>query len=77
MAEKLLKHAVEQLGLDRVFVSSAGIVAFPGSPSDPKIVEYLMELGISTGLHEARQVTQEDMEYILLIVRKFLGVSQK
>ena len=72
MAEKLLKHEIEQLRLDHVFVSSAGIFAFPGSPPDPKIVEYLMELEISTGLHEARQMTQEDMEWadIIFVMEK-------
>ena len=72
MAEKLLKHELEQLGLNHVFVSSAGIFAFPGSPPDPKIVEYLMELGVSTGIHDARQVTQEDMEWadIIFVMEK-------
>ena len=72
MAEKLLKHEIEQLGLDHVSVSSAGVFAFQSSPPDPKIVEFLMELGISAGLHEARQITQADVEWadIIFVMEK-------
>jgi protein-tyrosine-phosphatase len=68
LAEALLRHEVDLLGRKDVSVSSAGLHAFPGSPPDPKMVQYLDSLGITAPAHEARQVSQEDVERADLIV---------
>lgn len=68
MAEMLLRNEIEQLRLDNISVSSAGLFAYPGSPPDPKMVEHLLERGISMKSHEARQITQDDVDWADLIL---------
>ncbi|MEW6668044.1 MAG: low molecular weight protein-tyrosine-phosphatase [Thermodesulfobacteriota bacterium] len=68
LAEALLRHEMERLGRTDVLVSSAGLRAFPGSPPDPRMVQYLETLGIAAPAHEARQVSPEDVDRADLIV---------
>jgi protein-tyrosine phosphatase len=68
MAEMLLRNEIEQLGLDNISVSSAGLFAYPGSPPDPKMVDYLLKMGISTKSHEARQIMNDDVDWADLIL---------
>lgn len=68
LAEALLRHEMDHLGRREVSVSSAGLRAFPGSPPDPKMVQYLETLGITAPAHEARQVSPEDVDRADLIV---------
>jgi protein-tyrosine-phosphatase len=68
LAEALLRHEVELQGLENISISSAGLYGFPGSPPDPKMVEYLHTMGISVKEHAARQITKEDVEWADLIL---------
>lgn len=68
LAEALLRHEMGRLGRTDVSVSSAGLYAFPGSPADPKMVQYLESLDIMASPHEARQVSPEDVDRADLIV---------
>ena len=68
LAEMLLKNEVERNNLDNVSVSSAGLRAYPGSPPDSKMVEYLSKTGIPVKQHKSRQITEEDMDWADLIL---------
>jgi protein-tyrosine phosphatase len=68
MAEMLLRNEIEQLRLDNISVSSAGLFAYPGSPPDPKMVDYLLKMGISTKSHEAKQIMKDDVDWADLIL---------
>ena len=68
MAEMLLKNEVELNNLDNVSVSSAGLLAYPGNPPDPRMVEYLLKTGIPVKRHRSRQITEEDMDWADLIL---------
>lgn len=61
LAEMLLRNEIERLKLTGVSVSSAGLHAYPGSPPDSKMVEYLLGMGVPVASHEARVVMEEDM----------------
>lgn len=64
----LLRNETEQLKLDNISISSAGLFAYPGSPPDPKMVEYLSAMGVSIKGHEARQITKDDVDWADLIL---------
>lgn len=64
----LLRNETEQLKLDNISISSAGLFAYPGSPPDPKMVEYLSGMGVSIKGHEARQITKDDVDWADLIL---------
>ena len=49
--------------MEDVDVASAGTHAYPGSPPDPKMVDYLFAMDVPVESHEARPVTREDMEW--------------
>jgi protein-tyrosine phosphatase len=68
LAEMLLKNEVELNNLNNVSVSSAGLLAYPGNPSDPRMVEYLSKTGIPVKQHKSRQITEEDMDWADLIL---------
>jgi len=63
LAENLLRYEIEQLGATGIFVSSAGLSAYPGNPPDPLIVDFLTASGIPAPPHEAKQITAEDIEW--------------
>jgi protein-tyrosine-phosphatase len=68
MAEMVLNNEVDLHNLDNIFISSAGLFANPGSPPDPKMVEHLLEMGISIKDHESSQITKEDADWADLIL---------
>jgi protein-tyrosine-phosphatase len=72
LAEKLLENEIEANNLYNISVSSAGLFAYPGNPPDPKIVEYLLQKGISGEGHEARQITAQDVDWAdhILVMEK-------
>ena len=63
MAEKLFKHEVENRQINDIAVSSAGILAMPGNPPDPKMVKYLETLGISPDEHQSRHLDETNMAW--------------
>lgn len=68
LAEVLLKRELRSLGAEDIAVSSAGIYAYPGSPPDPRMVDYLTKGGIAYEPHESRGITQEEVEQADLII---------
>lgn len=67
-AEMLLRDELGSLGVENIFVSSAGLRAFSGSPPDPHMVSYLLERGIPVKMHESRQILEEDVIWADLIL---------
>ena len=72
LAHKLLEKEIETHSLYNISVSSAGLWAYPGNPPDPKIVEHLLQKGIRVKEHQARQITQEDVDWAdhILVMEK-------
>lgn len=68
LAEVLLKHEITRLHLEHISVASAGLYAYPGNDADPKMDEYLSDLGISGKKHESRQMVEEDADWADLIL---------
>jgi protein-tyrosine phosphatase len=68
LAEILLKDEIEKLKEDRVSVASAGLYAYPGSPPDRKMTEYLSKKGITAKEHQAKQITKKDVDWADLIL---------
>jgi len=68
LAERLLVEHIVQQGLKSLFVRSAGLLAYPDSPPDPRMVEFLIEQEIPVGEHTARQITKEDIDWADLIL---------
>ena len=68
LAERLLRQELETLKVQDVAVSSAGLFAPAGSPPDPNMVTYLLNLGTAVGRHEARQIRTEDVAWADLIL---------
>ena len=72
MAEILLKNETEKLQEDRISVSSAGLHAYPGTPPDREMIEYLSELGITSEKHQAKKITRKDVDWAdrILVMEK-------
>ena len=68
LAETLLKNEIETLKENSVSVASAGLHAYPGSPPDPKMIEYLSKMGMTPKNHEAKQITKQDVDWAHLIL---------
>jgi protein-tyrosine-phosphatase len=68
LASALLKRELRALGAWNVTVASAGIYAYPGSPPDPRMVDYLVAAGIAYDPHEARAMSQKEAEWADLIL---------
>ncbi|MCD4715148.1 MAG: hypothetical protein K8R45_00235 [Desulfobacterales bacterium] len=68
LAEMLVKNEIEKLKEDRISVASAGLYAYPGSPPDRKMIEYLSKKGITAKNHQARQITKQDADWADLIL---------
>ena len=68
LAETLMRGEIQARKLKDVNVASAGVHAYPGSPPDPAIVEYLEERGIPVQRHESRQLTAQEAEWADLIL---------
>jgi protein-tyrosine-phosphatase len=68
LAEVLLKRELQSLGKKEVDVASAGLYAYPGSPPDPQMVDYLAKEGIAYEPHGARGMTREDAAWADRIV---------
>ena len=80
LAEMVLEHEIQVLGLHNVAVSSAGLFAYEGSPPDPVMVEYLEKTGVLVKGHVARQLTREDLEWadrILVMERDHKGMIEE
>lgn len=69
MAETMLRHQLEQRGIDRdVRVASAGIRALVGRPPDPRTLAVLAARNLKPARQRARQLRSEDFEAYDLIL---------
>jgi len=68
LAEMLLKNEIKRHKLKNFSVSSTGISAYPGSPGDPEMVNYLSKIGVPSENHKARPITEEDVNLADLIL---------
>ena len=64
----LLRNEIESLGIEGIYVSSAGLFAYTGVPPDPEMVNYLSDMGIPVTDHESRQMTDDDVAWADLIL---------
>ncbi len=75
----LLKNEVALAGIKNISVLSAGIFVYPGNPPDPKMVDYLSKMGITTADHHARQISKKDIEWadLILVMEKDHAIRLK
>ena len=72
LAEMLLREEIVQRGLKNHFVRSAGVLAYPDSPPDPRMVQFLVEKEIPAGEHGARQIGKGDIDWadVILVMQR-------
>ena len=63
LAEILFREEILQRSLNDVSVKSAGVLAYPGSPPDPRMVEFLVEQGIAFEDHSSRQLAKVEVDW--------------
>ena len=68
MAEALFRKEVQNLGLTKLKVASAGTRAKKGEPMNPKSAQVLMEKGIEVGEFASRKVDKRILKQSLAIV---------
>lgn len=76
LADMLLREEIVRRGLGNVSVSSAGVLAYPGNPPDPRMVEFLVEKGIPVREHLSRQIGKRDVDWADLILVMERGHAQ-
>lgn len=59
MAEAIMRHALEERGVEEVVVSSAGTGAFDGAPASEGAYLVALERGLDLSNHRARRLTPE------------------
>lgn len=59
----MLRNEIEQFGIEGISVSSAGLYASPNNPPDPKMLDYLLKMGISAIKHRSRKMKREDADW--------------
>lgn len=64
----LLKNEIRIHKLEGISIASAGTSAFPGNPADPKMVDYLLKMGVPFESHESKQLSKEDVDQADLIL---------
>jgi len=62
-AEFLFRNEAELNALDNIAIASAGTHAREGIPPDPKMVEYLAEMGVPINAHHAKRLTKELLDW--------------
>jgi protein-tyrosine-phosphatase len=68
LAEVLLRKELKASGIKNISVLSAGLFAYPGNPADRVMVGYLSQMGIPVRGHQARQLTDEEVDWADLIL---------
>jgi protein-tyrosine-phosphatase len=62
-AEMLFRNEAKQNALDYIAISSAGTHAHDGNPPDPKMVDYLAEMGVLVKAHKAKCITKDLLDW--------------
>ena len=68
MAERFLRHRIEQAGLGDIEVVSAGVFAMGGMPPTRETVRVLLDIGIDCSDHRTRALTSDMIEEADLIL---------
>lgn len=75
MAEAILRDKMKKRfpnafkeGLEPIFITSAGLSAFPGGPASPEAVSVLKARGLSLHKHQSRSVTERSLMHADLIL---------
>jgi len=68
MAEGLLRQFLAERGVDEIVVESAGVSGWEGSTATADAVRAVRELGIDIARHEARRLSQSQVESADLVV---------
>jgi protein-tyrosine phosphatase len=68
LAEMLLKNEIKRHQLKDISVSSAGTFAYPGTPGDQEMINYLSKTGIPVKNFESRPLTAEEVAWADLIL---------
>ena len=64
----LLKNEIKRHQLKNISVSSAGTFAYPGTPGDQEMINYLSKAGIPAENFESTPLTAEEVEWADLIL---------
>ena len=72
LAQHLLRHELWSHEIYDISVSSAGIISNPDASADPRMVDHLLQKGIRSEEHKARQITKEDVDWAhrILVMEK-------
>jgi protein-tyrosine phosphatase len=72
LAKALLLNEIKKYNIKDVEASSAGTGAYPGTPADPEMVEYLREMGIPVPGHASKLVSDEEIKWadMILVMEK-------
>ncbi|MBN1850724.1 MAG: hypothetical protein JW932_19300 [Deltaproteobacteria bacterium] len=76
-AEILFRNEAELNALDHLVIASAGTHAHDGVPPDPKMVDYLAEMGIPIKAHQAKRLTEELLhwaDYVFVMERAHVDI---
>jgi protein arginine phosphatase len=72
LAKAILLNEVKINSIKDVEVSSAGTGAYPGTPADPEMVDFLIEKEISVPEHASKLISDEEINWadIILVMEK-------
>jgi protein-tyrosine phosphatase len=72
LAQNLFQKEVERLNLVNTTSLSVGLLAHPGNPPDPKMVDFLSGQGMAPKEHKARQITKAHVDWadFILVMEK-------
>ena len=68
LAERLLRNELKRRQMAPFSVSSAGLLAHPGSPPDHRMVDFLKSLGVIGDSHQSKQLERKDADWADLIL---------
>jgi protein-tyrosine-phosphatase len=68
LAKALLLNEIQKYSIKDVEVSSAGTGAYPGTPADSEMVEYLREKELPVPEHASRLITSEEITWADMIL---------
>lgn len=73
LAEMLLKNEINKNHIADIKVSSAGTGAFPGTPGDKEMINFLVEKKVPAEDHRAKMITGDDVEWAdrILVMEKY------
>lgn len=68
LAKAILLNELKKNGIKDIEVSSSGTGAYPGTPADPEMVEFLREKDIPIPEHASKLVSDEEIKWADMIL---------